>query len=98
MFSPSFHRNNTYEYESQPNDIPDPCDWIQEHHSLACVAESLRLLDPAPNNHLQEGEDFSYTPEGELVISVKTRDLLKANCGDYHWQYVRNYLSIQKKR
>lgn len=96
MFSPSSQKNNTYEYKSPTDDIPDPCDWIQEHHSLACVADTLNLLNQTPNNGIQAGEDFSYTPEGELVIGLKTRDLLKANCGDHHWQYVRNYLPLQK--
>ncbi|MFZ1026773.1 MAG: hypothetical protein WAN66_11190 [Limnoraphis robusta] len=91
MFLPSSHRNNTYSPTSKPEDIPDPYDWIQEHRSLAHIAHTLSLL-----NGIQEGEDFYYTPEGELVIGLKARDLLKANCDDQDWQYVRNYLSIQK--
>ncbi|MEB3278095.1 MAG: hypothetical protein VKK42_04145 [Lyngbya sp.] len=92
MFSLSSPRNHPDQPPSLPDDeIPDPYDWIQEHHSLACVAGTLSVLNETPNDSIPESEDLSYTAEGELVIDRKTRNLLKANCGDRHWRYVRKY-------
>ena len=76
------------------DEIPDPCDWIEEHRSLAHMASTLSDLNQTSEDGLQQSEDFSYKPEGELVIDRNTREYLKANCGDHDWQYVRNYLSI----
>ncbi|WP_413161006.1 hypothetical protein ACL6C3_21075 [Capilliphycus salinus ALCB114379] len=92
MFSPSSPRDQTYESPSPSDEIPDPYDWIQEHHSLACVARTLSDLKQTPDESISEGVDFSYTPEGELVIDLKTREMLKAHCGEQHWQYVRKYI------
>ncbi|MDY7022296.1 MAG: hypothetical protein SWJ54_13210 [Cyanobacteriota bacterium] len=92
MLSPSQTQSNPENLK--PDTIPDPCDWIQEHRSLAQMASTLSNLNHTPNYDIQEGEDLSYTSEGELVINRQTRDYLKANCGDRHWQYIQNYLSI----
>ncbi len=76
----------------QSKDIPDPSEWIQEHYSLAHIAQTLSILLITP-----EGEDFSYTPEGELVIGLKARDILQAHCRDEDWEYARNYLNLSPR-
>lgn len=76
----------------QSKDIPDPSEWIQEHRSLAHIALTLSILNETP-----EAKDFSYTPEGELVIGLKAREILQAHCGDEDWEYVRNYLNLSPR-
>ena len=84
IFSPSSPKHPT-------DDIPDPWDWIEEHRSLACVARTLSALNETPDDRVREGEDYCYTADGELAIAQKTRELLKADCGDRCWRYVQDY-------
>ena len=71
--------------------IPDPGEWVEEHHFLASFVHTLTHLKHAfPDSIFHEDEGDSA--EGQLLIDGNTRDLLKANYTDDHWQYLENYL------
>ncbi|HBW58296.1 MAG TPA: hypothetical protein DEF27_11015 [Oscillatoriales bacterium UBA8482] len=75
--------------------IPDPEDWITEHHVLASFAETLSTLKQLlGDEETQMDHKISYTREGELILGTATRNLLKESYGDDQWQYVENYLSV----
>lgn len=58
--------------------IPDPEEWIKEHYVLASFANTLSTLKQLlGDEETQVDHKISYTHEGELILGVATRNLLK---------------------
>ncbi|HLO48495.1 MAG TPA: hypothetical protein VK211_08795 [Kamptonema sp.] len=72
--------------------IPDPGEWVAEHHFLASFVHTLSHLKQAFPESIFDANDCCDSSEGQLLIDGNTRDLLKANYTDDHWQYLENYL------
>lgn len=73
--------------------IPDPEEWIKEHHVLASFAHTLTTLKQLLRDEgFHADHHIAYTHEGELVIGTEAKELLKASYGEEHWRYVENYL------
>ena len=87
--------NNASNSESHLGaEIPDPAEWVYEHHCLASFAHALTYLQHLlPDGSFLSG-DNSDPEEGELVINRRARDILRANYSEDRWQYVENYLLV----
>lgn len=68
--------------------IPDPAEWVYEHHFLASCLHTLAHLKQMLPDGIQESE-----VEGEFTVDTTVKDLLKASFSDDRWQYLENYLA-----
>ncbi|OCR00567.1 hypothetical protein BCD67_11335 [Oscillatoriales cyanobacterium USR001] len=86
---------NSWPSASATNDeIPDPKQWVEEHHFLASFVHTLtHLKEIFPDSIFHEDSYCDYL-DGKLLIDDNTVDLLKANYTDDHWQYLENYLLV----
>jgi len=84
---------NSWPSASAKNDtIPDPHQWVEEHHFLASFVHTLSHLRLAFPDSIFPEDDYTDSAEGQLVLDCHTKDLLKENYNDDHWQYLENYL------
>ncbi len=64
--------------------IPSPEEWVQSHHLLAHLADSLSYL-----KIVSEEENLA---EEEFMINDKEWKILRENYSEKDWQYVQSYL------
>ncbi len=68
--------------------IPDPAEWVNEHHFLANFADRLSHLQQHFSDDCLETGDNCDRVEDESAIDAKIREVLKASLSDDYWQYV----------
>jgi len=85
---------NNYLNNASPTNaaIPDPGEWVEEHHFLASFVHTLSHLKQAFPESIFDADDGGDSSDSQLVIDDNARDLLKANYTDDRWQYLENYL------
>ncbi|MGE5657555.1 MAG: hypothetical protein ACM37W_13200 [Actinomycetota bacterium] len=87
--------NNPGNSQSHAGAIPDPAEWVYEHHCLASFVHTLtHLKQILPDGCFFSDESDEAASEDELVIDAKARDILRANYSEDRWQYVENYLLV----
>ncbi len=72
--------------------IPDPAEWVNEHHFLANFVDKLSHLQQHFSDGCLETSDSFDRAEGQLAIDAKIREILKASFSDDYWQYVEDLL------
>ena len=68
--------------------IPDPAEWVNEHHFLANFADRLSHLQQHFSDDCLETADSCDPGDGEFAIDAKIREILKASLSDDYWKYV----------
>ncbi len=80
--------NNLVDRTFASSAIPDPAQWVNEHHFLANFADRLSHLQQHFSDDGLETGDNCDRAEGELAIDIKIREILKASFSDDYWEYV----------
>jgi len=80
--------NNLVDRTFANSAIPDPAEWVNEHHFLANFAHQLSHLQQNFSDGGWEIGDNGEPSESQLAIDIKIREILKASFSDDYWQYV----------
>ena len=72
--------------------IPDPAQWVNEHHFLANFVARLSHLQQHFSEDCLETADSCDRDEDQLAIDAKIREILKASFSDDYWGYVEGLL------
>ena len=65
--------------------IPDPVEWVQEHHLLAGLIDGARHLTQA----ISHG---NHTADEKLLIDANILDFLRTGYSEENWKEVESYL------
>ncbi|NEP40636.1 MAG: hypothetical protein F6K35_15915 [Okeania sp. SIO2H7] len=65
--------------------VPDPIEWVQEHHFLAKAIDSAR-------HFTQSLSDRSHSADDEKLIDTNIIDFLRPHYSEESWKDVERYL------
>ncbi len=74
--------------------IPDPSEWVHEHHFLAGFVHTLSHIKHLMPDSILTEDEVGNSSAGSLKIDEFARDVLKANYSEDTWQYLENYLLV----